>query len=458
MKHCANASTEEASGHGKITMIGAFLILINSTVGAALMNFPYSVVQTGAFATAFVFILTMLYISVISAYCLVWSAKTTQTFSYQELIRVVYGKWGLLGVEAILLLFTYVACMYIQIGISEEIERIALDSFSRQFYCDNWFAQRPFLTMVFTIVVILPQCLAQDLKELKLTSLFALLALCYILSTVVFVYAEKNQMGSMGNASCLTNDNKSFTESNELSGLPIISSRHPVGLTLLALSGISIGFCNQFSVIAVYSEMKIQTISATCTVYAAAVLIATILYVALSYCVIQTNGLHIQENFIMSYDSSNWLVRTSIMYYMMKLAFEYPVIQYVGWSCIYTVAKTAGIGERERLLRISVSLVWCTSILIFTTVVNNLLFFSPFLAIFSLLICYVTPGCTIVKTTKSQHQLEQVSLLHARAHYVIGVIVFFFGCFISGIITTTIPDTLQEANEIRQVNYCSNIK
>lgn len=144
---------------------GAAFLLVNTALGAGMLNYPYAYLQIGGVsAAAFIQILLLVFVSstmFILAYC----ADFNKDDTYHSVLLSMCGKRAQ-QISAISILLTcYGICITFLVIIGDQYDRLFNSLLQDQL--GAWYLDRKFTITITSIVFILPMCYARKLEFLR---------------------------------------------------------------------------------------------------------------------------------------------------------------------------------------------------------------------------------------------------------------------------------------------------
>ncbi|KAI9224117.1 transmembrane amino acid transporter protein-domain-containing protein [Blastocladiella britannica] len=166
----------------KSSVAGATLNFTNSIIGAGIIGLPYAFRQAGFFF-GLVLLVALAFLVAWTVVLLVKCGKMVSKESYQDLIGAAFGGRGRFLIAFFQFIFAFGAmCAYIVIvGDTLPTVLVALLGVAG----DPWYLSRTFIMILTTLCVSLPLSMQRDMAALAKTSAVSMVAIGFILCTVV---------------------------------------------------------------------------------------------------------------------------------------------------------------------------------------------------------------------------------------------------------------------------------
>ncbi|ESO03145.1 hypothetical protein HELRODRAFT_174039 [Helobdella robusta] len=180
--------TKKQDKNSHTTWCGSVIILVNSMLGTSMFNLPLVFHQSGGVvvATAVEIIMTvpLIFLSLAFVHC----ARKHNCRSYQEVVCKYCGKQinALSAIMFVLLMFGLNVVLFIFIRDQWEkfLQMLQVNSVSIEF----WYMDRKFITIISSIVIVLPLCFSKRIDFLKYASYVGILAAVYCVVLITVKY------------------------------------------------------------------------------------------------------------------------------------------------------------------------------------------------------------------------------------------------------------------------------
>jgi len=164
----------------------AALLVVNSALGAGILNFPLAYAECGGITTAFTIQMCLLVFITGAFPILAYCANKHGSQYFQEIIRELLGPRAYSATQIVVLLNMFGATVAYMILIGDQLEKVgeAINSHP------HWYLSREFLMCAVCILLFLPLCLPKTLKVLSYSSVLGTVGAFFICAVVAVKYAE----------------------------------------------------------------------------------------------------------------------------------------------------------------------------------------------------------------------------------------------------------------------------
>ncbi|KAI7697805.1 hypothetical protein SSS_00442 [Sarcoptes scabiei] len=162
-----------------IGTLAVVFLTVNATLGAGLLNIPYSFDDSGGILSSIILQTIHVLLVIISLLILSSCTKISRTDSLQSLVRYFCGRvWS--GIcSASIFIYSYGACITYLIVIGDQFDKI-FEFYYGPSFSDHWYMRRDFLVITVALVIILPLCVSKDISFLKFARIsFHFLSGCF---------------------------------------------------------------------------------------------------------------------------------------------------------------------------------------------------------------------------------------------------------------------------------------
>lgn len=154
---------------------GATFNLCSATLGAGCLALPKAISQSGL-VLGILFLLIGFGATIFSIYSLLRAHKSTKCGSYEALSKNLYGPYFEYFVEISIILFCFGTCISYMIAIGDIMQPI-----TDMLHEWNKFFNRTTVTIIFTVVLMLPLSSMAKVSNLRYTSLFGVIMILYLI-------------------------------------------------------------------------------------------------------------------------------------------------------------------------------------------------------------------------------------------------------------------------------------
>lgn len=174
----------DAGGHGSTdgTIWSSVFNLCNSAIGAGILALPYAVKESGLIL-GMILVVCMCLTLAYTLKILVWSNRLYPgAKSYEKLVWAVFGKKASILVTFSVILTTFGACTGFLIIIADILPPLVKLVFSET----EWVYSRIFVTIVVSVIGILPLSSFKQFNSLRFSSTLAIISVSFTVFVIIF--------------------------------------------------------------------------------------------------------------------------------------------------------------------------------------------------------------------------------------------------------------------------------
>ncbi|KAJ3181600.1 hypothetical protein HDU85_003542 [Gaertneriomyces sp. JEL0708] len=177
---------EEAGNKRNVgsTVWDATFNFANSIIGAGIIGLPYAFLQAG-FLTGLVLLFTLTFVVDWTVNLLIKDAKLAGKSSYQDMIFHCWGSKGYAAISALQVVFAYGGSPAYAVIVGDTLPLVFRQVVPSTSFLYPVVASRQSMIILCTLFVSLPLSLYRDISKLAKTSAVSLLAIAFIVMTVV---------------------------------------------------------------------------------------------------------------------------------------------------------------------------------------------------------------------------------------------------------------------------------
>lgn len=163
---------------------GAIFNLCSATLGAGCLALPKAISQAGL-TLGMIYLMIGYFATILSIYYLLRARKVTQCGSYEELSVFLFNHVVGYIVEICIILFCFGTCVSYMVAIGDILKPI-IDMLQDV----SSFFNRTSVTIIFTLIFVLPLSLMVRINNLRFTSLSGIIMILYLilLTSIISVY------------------------------------------------------------------------------------------------------------------------------------------------------------------------------------------------------------------------------------------------------------------------------
>lgn len=387
----------------------AALLVVNSALGAGILNFPQAYAQCGGITTALTAQMSLLVFITGAFLILAYCAENHGSQNFQEIIREVLGPGAYILTQIVIMLYMYGSTVAYMILIGDQLEKVgeAIDS------TPGWYLSREFLMCAMCILFLLPLCLPKTLKVLSYSSALGTVGALFVCIVTAIKYFDGHHT-----------DSKDYVEIEESWNWTQAFAAIPI---------ICFGFQCHVPSVAVYAELKRASVPRFGIVVVIAMAICTTAYTITASFGYLTFGTSVKSDVLLSYPSNDILVNIARVTICLIVLSTGAFVVFCGRSCLeglYLAAfrmppTLAEIYEKRR--RIIQTLVWFGSALIIAVYVKDIQYAIALIGGLAALFIFFYPGICLVQEMVQYPVLtmkRKLLILLGLWYVVVGVFLF----------------------------------
>lgn len=169
----------------------AIFLIVNAALGAGLLNFAHAFDEAGGILVSSIVqcILAVFIIGALIILC--YCTDKTKASNFQDVVYVICGK-GWQNINSVcIILYMFGCCITFFIIIGDQLDQI-FSCIHGPNFSDFWYFNRKFTITITSLVLILPLCYAKRIDFLTYPSMFAVIAIVYVVLLIPIKYAHAN--------------------------------------------------------------------------------------------------------------------------------------------------------------------------------------------------------------------------------------------------------------------------
>ncbi|XP_059158338.1 sodium-coupled neutral amino acid transporter 7-like [Physella acuta] len=431
---CSSSQDSTAEKKGSGWFVSAFLV-VNSTLGAGLLNFPMAYHQAGGVLAAVIVQSVLMVFVVIGIFIMSYCSDTKGSNTYQDVVLSICGPKAQLACAISIAISCFYTCVTYLILISDQWELIFLNvSYDHYCYSNPFYMSRAFITSVTSIAFILPLCFPKRIDFLNYVSIVGVIGILYVVGLINIKYF-------------LPHDNQG-----------IIATRpHSLIDVFLVVPQICFSYECHVSMIPIYSCMAKRNMREFSKTVTLAMILCVLIYTVTATLGYLQFGETITNDILLSFNPTAD-VMVAVVLVAVKTYTTYPVFCFLGKSAFDTVwgmcwkMSPEEILHREKTRRVITTLVWFTLTLLLSIFIPNIGVAIEIIGAFDAVFIFVFPGLCLLKTM--QNRIETGEKQPKTVHVLKGIAIAFLivGVFIFGL---TLSQSIMK--DIRGVKRDSSI-
>lgn len=424
-KFIESAVSTPAVQQGIAWTVATFL-LVNTALGAGVLNFPAAYDRAGGIVSATVMQLVMLTMVGGTMLILGYCSDLNNDNTYHDVLMSTCGKRAQQMAAVSILLSCYGICITFFIIIGDQYDRMFLSLYGPGF-CHEWYMNRRFTIFVTAIVFIMPLCYFQRLDFLKYASSLGIFVMLYPVFLTVYVYCTGTH------------------EDMDVKTAP--SSFVDVVVTLPV---ICFAYQAHEVVIPIYSNLRDRRLANLAKTTTVCMLFLFVVYELIGSLGYVTYGPLVKPDIMQMFDASEPWVLFGIAALIVKMVTTYPLITFCGrgafdglYAEVMKLSADAFIqGERKR--RLSITTGWFTTSLALAVFISNIGVVIELLGCLASANIFIFPGMCLMGMAIKK---DKFHLKHENWIFLAGAVMMVFGVFIFGVVMVeTIKEDIESGS------------
>ncbi|OAD60465.1 Putative sodium-coupled neutral amino acid transporter 7 [Eufriesea mexicana] len=389
-------------------ILRTIFLIVNTTLGAGLLNFPQAFDKAGGLVTSIsVQLISLIFITaalIILANC----SDITNTSSMQDVFANFYGQRSFLLCAFCIMIYSFGCCLTFLIVIGDQFDRVLATYYGLD-YCHTWYLSRTFVTVVTSSIFILPLCFFKKLDILGYVSSIGCVTILYVALLVVYKYFTNIET---------PNNPMKIWPDNKFEALQII----PI---------ICFAYQNHMTAIPMYACMKERKINKFILCAIASMIICFIVYTIVGIFGYATFGAgKVPSDILQGYADKSIILTLGIIFIAIKNFTTYPIILYCGRDALLSLL---GLDINVTIkCRIFITLIWYILSLIIAVFVPDISPVINLLGTLSAAFIFIFPGiclfqCTLLKDSELHLNKDRLLIFFA-------IFITALGAFTSGVV------------------------
>jgi len=419
--------------------VSVFLV-VNAALGAGLLNFPHAFHAAGGVVSALSVQIVLLAFACSTLVILAYCADANKSPTYQDVIKSCLGSKFHLLCSFCIAVYCYGSCITFLIVIGDQFDRFFWN-YDKNF-CHVFYMNRPFTTIVSSVLFVLPFCYPKRIDFLKYASAAGVVAIFYIDALQVWKYYTGEYAGDRGE---IKHGPNRWTD------------------VFLVAPTIFFGYQCHISAVPIYHCLEARSAKSFLkTVLVAMVVLLGTYSIAAVYGYLTFGG-NVSDDILQNYDPSDPWVLIAMLAITFKTFTSYPLLTFCGRAGIDSLwVKLRGLSgleqnQGERLRRVIQATIWFVSSVAFALLIPGINVVISFLGALAAAFIVVFPGLCLIKLSLDRKDAADGKLLLSQTSQMppsprknegefsfakfclffgYGVLLVVLGMFIFGIIVT----------------------
>ncbi|KAM9121850.1 solute carrier family 38 member 8 [Pangshura tecta] len=414
------------SGSPNLSSAGAVFIMLKSSLGAGLLNFPWAFNKAGGITTALLVELGSLIFLISGLVILGYASSISTQSTYQGVVREICGSAiGKLCEICFILNLFMISVAFLRV-VGDQLEKLCDSLYVNMTVSgegpsppQHWYTDYRFTLTALCVLVIFPLSVPREIGFQKYTSILGTLAACYLTLVVIIKYYLRTEQAIM----------HEHHYSSRVSSLSSMFSVIPT---------ICFGFQCHEACIAIYSSMHNKKLSLWIVVSVLSMLFCLLIYSLTGLYGYLTFGADVAADILMSYPGNDLVIIIARLLFGISIITIYPIVLLLGRSvlqdvCLNDKCRSVVLVEPyERYTRIVLTVTWIIVTLVIALFVPDISEVISIIGGISAFFIFIFPGLCLVCAMETEPiEPRKKSCLIAW-----GVISILCGAFVFGQSTT----------------------
>ncbi|XP_072757109.1 sodium-coupled neutral amino acid transporter 7 [Anoplolepis gracilipes] len=400
----AARNNESRRGAG---ILGTIFLIVNTTLGAGLLNFPQAFDKAGGVGTSVVtqfgFLVFITAALVILASC----SDSTGSNTMQDAFAALCGYRSLIFCGICVAIYSFGCCLTFLIIVGDQFDRVFATFYGLD-YCHTWYLSRSFVTTLSCSVFILPLCFFKRLDVLSCASSVGCITVIYVVWLIIY---------------------KSITQQTDT--VPPIKIWPDNGYEVLQIIPIiCFAYQSHMTAIPTYACMKDRHLGKFTLCVVISMLICFGAYSIVGYFGYLTFGSgKVPSDILQGYTEKSVVLTVAIIAVAVKNFTTYPIVLYCGRDALLGIFNI----NLDRIdVRVIVTLIWFISSLVIAILVPDISPVINLLGALSAMFIFVLPGICLLQ--KVLFRDSELYLNKNRLLIVFAIFLTALGAFVCSVV------------------------
>ncbi|KAK2581029.1 hypothetical protein KPH14_006076 [Odynerus spinipes] len=389
------------------SVLGTIFLIVNTTLGAGLLNFPQAFDKAGGIAASILIQLVFLVFITAALIVLANCSDITNTSTLQNTFSGLCGPRSLILCSICVAVYSFGCCLTFLIIIGDQFDRVFATYYGMD-YCHTWYLSRQFITIATSCAFILPLCFFKRLDALSYASSIGCITILYVAWLIGYKSLTKT----------ITTTVRIWPE-NAYEALHIV----PI---------ICFAYQSHMTAIPTYACMKERNLGkfTICTIIGMIVCFTT--YTTVGIFGYETFGIgKVPSDILQGYSDKSTIVTIAILSVAIKNFTTYPIVLYCGRDAILAVFGMDV--DASFKTRIFVTSLWFIVSLVIAILVPDISPVINLLGALSATFIFIMPGICLLQSTLIKD--PELYLNKDRLLIVLAVVITALGAFVCGLIS-----------------------
>lgn len=385
---------------------GTIFLIVNTTLGAGLLNFPQAFDKAGGIVASVLIQLAFLVFITAALIVLANCSDITNTTTVQNTFARLCGPRSLLLCAICVAIYSFGCCLTFLIIIGDQFDRVFATYYGLD-YCHTWYMSRQFITVLCSCVCILPLCFFKRLDALSYASSVGCITILYVAWLIGY---------------------KSFTKTTTV---PVRIWPENAYEALHIIPIICFAYQSHMTAIPTYACMKERHLGKFTLCAIISMIICFIIYTAVGIFGYQTFGIgKVPSDILQGYSDKSVLVTIAIILFAIKNCTTYPIVLYCGRDAVLAIfGKDVDSSFKTRIF---ITSVWFITSLILAILLPDISAVINLLGAISATFIFILPGICLLQSILLKD--PELYLNKDRLLIIFAITITALGAFVCGLV------------------------
>ncbi|EZA48586.1 hypothetical protein DMN91_011619 [Ooceraea biroi] len=400
-------------------ILGTIFLIVNTTLGAGLLNFPQAFDKAGGVGTSVVAQLGFLVFITAALVILASCSDRTGTDTMQDAFAGLCGSKSLIFCGICVAIYSFGCCLTFLILVGDQFDRVFATFYGLN-YCHTWYLSRPFITAVTSSAFILPLCFFKRLDVLSYASSVGCVTIVYVVWLIIY---------------------KSFTVPDNVVVPPMKIWPDNAYEVLQIVPIVCFAYQSHMTAIPTYACMKDRRLSKFTFCAVISMLICFGAYSVVGYFGYATFGSgRVPSDILQAYTDKSAVLTIAIIAVAVKNFTTYPIVLYCGRDALFGIFNI----DLNRIgVRVIVTLIWFIASLAIAILVPDISPVINLLGSLSALFIFILPGVCLLQSVLLKD--PELHLNKDRLLIVFAILLTSLGAFVCGVVFVEALQDLHKA-------------
>ncbi|KYN29014.1 PREDICTED: putative sodium-coupled neutral amino acid transporter 7 [Trachymyrmex cornetzi] len=409
LSHVRNNETPRGAG-----VLGTIFLIVNTTLGAGLLNFPQAFDKAGGIGTCILAQLVLLVFITATLVILASCSNGTSTDTMQDTFAGLCGSKSLAFCGICVAVYSFGCCLTFLIIVGDQFDRVFATYYGLD-YCHTWYLSRPFVTALSCTIFVLPLCFFKRLDILSYASSIGCITVIYVVWVIIYKSLEE--------------------QNNTVSPIKIWPNNGYEILQIIPI--VCFAYQSHMTAIPTYACMKDRNLCKFTLCAVVSMLICYGTYSVVGYFGYATFGSgKVPSDILQGYTDKSAVVTVAVIAIAIKNFTTYPIVLYCGRDALLSIFNVSF----DRIgIRVIITLIWFILSLGIAILVPDISPVINLLGSLSAMFIFILPGICLLQNVLLKD--PELYLNKGRMLIVFAIFLIALGAFVCGVV---FMETLQD--------------